>query len=74
MLKSRCMGLKIANKKGFKKMNKQLIDNIEEYISQLVDYLENNTKNSLEKIAIIEKANELVFWLQMYQDKYFEED
>ena len=26
------------------------------------------------KIAIIEKANELVFWLQMYQDKYFEED
>lgn len=55
-------------------MNKQLIDNIEEYISQLVDYLENNTKNSIEKIAILEKANELVFWLQMYQDKYFGED
>ena len=55
-------------------MNKQLINHIEEYISQLVDYLEKNTKNSLEKIAILEQANELVFWLQMYQDKYFEED
>lgn len=68
------MWLKMANKKGFEKMSKQLINHIEEYISQLVDYLEKNTKNSLEKIAILEKANELVFWLQMYQDKYFEED
>ena len=68
------MGLKMTNKKGFEEMNKQLINHIEEYISQLVDYLEKNTKNSLEKIAILEKANELVFWLQMYQDKYFEED
>ena len=68
------MGLKMTNKKGFEEMNKQLINHIEEYISQLVDYLEKNTKNSLEKIAILEKANELVFWLQMYQGKYFEED
>lgn len=52
-------------------MNKEFIDNLEEYISQLVDFLENNTKNSLEKIAILQKSNELVFWLQMYQDKYF---
>lgn len=55
-------------------MNKQLINNLEEYLSELIDYLENNTKNSLEKIAILEKANELVFWLQMYQDKYFDEE
>ena len=68
------MWLKMVNKKGFDKMNKQLINHIEEYISQLVDYLEKNTKNSLEKIAILEKANELVCWLQMYQDNYLEED
>lgn len=52
-------------------MSKEYIDKIEEYISELVDVLNNTTKNSLEKIAILEKANELVFWLQMYQDKYF---
>ena len=52
-------------------MNKEFIDNLEEYISQLVDVLENNTKNSLEKIAILQKSNALVFWLQMYQEKYF---
>lgn len=53
-------------------MNREFIDNLEEYISQFVNILENNTKNSLEKIAILQKSNELVFWLQMYQDKYFE--
>lgn len=52
-------------------MSKEYIDKIEEYISELVDVLNSTTKNSLEKVAILEKANELVFWLQMYQDKYF---
>ena len=52
-------------------MNKEFIDNLEEYISQFVDVLENNAKNSLEKITILQKTNELVFWLQIYQDKYF---
>lgn len=51
-------------------MSKDLIDKLEEYLSEMVDYLENNTKNNIEKINILTKANELVFWLQMYQDKY----
>lgn len=51
-----------------------MIDRVEDYISALVDYLENNTNNSLEKIQILAKANELVFWLQMYQDKYLEQE
>ena len=40
-------------------MNREFIDSLEEYISKLVDILENNTKNSLEKIAILQKSNEL---------------
>lgn len=51
-------------------MSKEFIDKLEEYLSEMVDYLENNTKNNIEKINILTKANELVFWLQMYQDKY----
>lgn len=54
-------------------MTKEQINRLEEYISEIVDYLESNSKNSLEKIQILAKSNELVFWLQMYQDKYLEE-
>ena len=54
-------------------MNKEFIDKLEDYLSELVDYLENNTKNNIEKINILTKTNELVFWLQMYQDKYLGE-
>lgn len=50
-------------------MSKEFIDKLEEYLSEMIDYLENNTKNNIEKINILTKANELVFWLQMYQDK-----
>lgn len=51
-------------------MSIEFIDKLEEYLSEIVNYLENNTKNNIEKINILTKANELVFWLQMYQDKY----
>lgn len=51
-------------------MSKEFIDKLEEYLSEMIDYLENNTKNNIEKINILTKGNELVFWLQMYQDKY----
>ena len=54
--------------------NKEFIDKLEDYLSTMVDYLENNTKNNIEKINILTKVNELIFWLQMYQDKYLEED
>lgn len=55
-------------------MNKEFIDKLEDYLSVMVDYLENNIKNNIEKINILTKVNELAFWLQMYQDKYLEED
>ena len=54
-------------------MNKEFIDKLEEYLSEMADYLENNTQNNIEKINILTKTNELVFWLQMYQDKYLGE-
>ena len=37
-------------------MSKEYIDQTEEYISELVDVLNSTTKNSLEKIAILEKS------------------
>lgn len=54
-------------------MSKEFIDKLEEYLSEMTDYLENNTQNNIEKINILTKINELVFWLQMYQDKYLGE-
>ena len=54
-------------------MSKVFIDKLEEYLSVMVDYLDRTTENSIEKINILTKANELVFWLQMYQDKYLGE-
>ncbi len=44
------------------------IDNLEEYLSELSNYFE-SIEESLEKTMILSKINELVFWLQMYQDK-----
>ena len=52
-------------------MNKETIEQLEEYLSIIAVYLD-NSKNCLEKINILSKINELVFWLQMYQDKYFD--
>ena len=54
-------------------MSKEFIDKLEEYLSEMADYLENNTQDNIEKINILTKTNELVFWLQMYQDKYLGE-
>ena len=52
-------------------VNKETIEQLEEYLSIIAVYLD-NSKNCLEKINILSKINELVFWLQMYQDKYFD--
>lgn len=52
-------------------MNKENIEQLEEYLSTIAVYLD-SSKNCLEKINILSKINELVFWLQMYQDKYFD--
>lgn len=48
---------------------KEYIDKTEEYLSELVNYF-NCIDICVEKINIITKINELVFWLQMYQDNY----
>lgn len=53
-------------------MNKETIEQLEDYLSIIAVYLD-NSKNCLEKINILSKINELIFWLQMYQDKYFDE-
>lgn len=53
-------------------MNKENIEQLEEYLFTIAVYLD-NSKNCLEKINILSKINELIFWLQMYQDKYFDE-
>ena len=52
---------------------KEYIDKTEEYLSELVNYF-NCIDNCVEKINIITKINELVFWLQMYQDNYLWEE
>ncbi len=53
-------------------LTKDYFNRLEEFLSELNDYMQ-STKNCIEKINIISKINELVFWLQMYQDKYFDE-
>ncbi len=52
-------------------MDRNYFNQLENFLSELNDYM-SNTKNCIEKINIISKINELVFWLQMYQDNYFE--
>lgn len=49
------------------------INKLQEYLSILNDYFE-KTKNSFEKIMILSKTNELVFWLEMYKEKQANED
>lgn len=51
---------------------KDYFEQLESFLSKLNDYM-HDTKNCIEKINIITKINELVFWLQMYQDNYLDE-
>lgn len=52
---------------------KEFIDNLETYLSELKNCFE-KLDYSLEKINILTKTDELVFWLQMYQDNYLEDE
>ena len=45
-----------------------LIDSLEDYLSTMNDQFY-KLKNSFEKIMILSKINELVFWLEMYKEK-----
>ena len=54
--------------------------NVESYINALQDYLSQlndefyKIKNNFEKIMILSKINELVFWLEMYKEKTSQND
>lgn len=54
-------------------ITEQYIEHLNDYLSELADYL-HNTKNCIEKINILTKISELVFWLQMYSDEYLKEN
>ena len=49
------------------------IDKIEDFLSDLNDAFY-KVKNSFEKIMILSKINELVFWLEMYKEKQVTND
>ena len=44
------------------------IEDLEEYLSLLENSFQ-KLPNCLEKIMILSKINELVFWLQMFQER-----
>ena len=50
-----------------------LIDSLEDYLSTMNDQFY-KLKNSFEKIMILSKINELVFWLEMYKGKTSQND
>lgn len=49
------------------------IEKLQDYLSKLNDYFY-KTKNSFEKMMILSKINELVFWLEMYKEKQADDD
>ena len=49
------------------------IEKLQDYLSKLNDYFY-KTKNSFEKMMILLKINELVFWLEMYKEKQADND
>ena len=50
----------------------EFIDEIQQYLDKLDAYLYEDTKNSIEKINIITKIEELVFWLEQYKSQHLE--
>ncbi len=53
-------------------INKEYFEQLTCFLSESNDYM-HDAKNCVEKINIITKINELLFWLQMYQDNYLDE-
>lgn len=51
----------------------EYFDILEDYLSNLNDEF-SKLKNSFEKIMILSKLNELVFWLEMYKEKTSQND
>ena len=65
----------VAKKKKKNRREKMegLIDSLEDYLSTMNDQFY-KLKNSFEKIMILSKINELVFWLEMYKEKTSQND
>lgn len=53
-------------------MTNEFIDELGEYLSMIDDFLYKDSKNSIEKINIITKIEELVFWLEQYRNQHIE--
>ena len=53
-------------------MTNEFIDELGEYLSKIDDFLYKDTKNSIEKINIITKIEELIFWLEQYRSQHIE--
>ena len=60
-------------KKNRREKMEGLIDSLEDYLSTMNDQFY-KLKNSFEKIMILSKINELVFWLEMYKEKTSQND
>ena len=52
----------------------EFIDSLEEYLSELDNYINADAKNSLEKFNIMTKTEELVFWLEQYKQQHLESE
>lgn len=55
-------------------MNKNYINSIQNSLDNIDNYFNKNMKNSIEKINIMTKIEELVFWLEQYKEQYLESD
>lgn len=53
---------------------KDIIDKSIEMLSKLDECFENLEVNDIEKINILTKSKELVFWLTYYKDEYLEDE
>lgn len=55
-------------------MNKEFIETITDYLDKLDNLVEQDAKNSIEKINVITKIEELIYWLLQYENMYLEEE
>lgn len=51
-------------------MNENYINALEIYLSNVDNIMYKNLKNSIEKINIMTKIEELIFWLEQYKSEY----
>lgn len=51
-------------------MNENYINALEIYLSNVDDIMYKKLKNSIEKINIMTKIEELIFWLEQYKSEY----